>query len=1046
MGLVEIWFFTFVCAFYLLEVLGDEIPIIKSNAPLVYWVGGSKNNDFSSKRSKLQNFNQTYKSAYMGNSEMLPTRYSTRDTSDKSIESKNQYNTLLEDIESSPLLDNSEATSLSDNSEVLPLLNKSKISTLLDKSEVSPLLDESEVSPLINKPQVSTLLETSQNISEVTTSIPKHDTSISNIYSRSESQLVDNTVTPFTNEISLSESEPNYKIPLASRSTDIYSVEPELESAFAQLERMKEVQETAKKGITEGNLISKPQLESPNYTNTKTFPISTSSYEADNSDEILDYDRSSRETSSDIFNPMTLSLPEINSTELLASSEESENSNTEGNDKVVEVIRVEEPEKEESQASILEDQISNEPYNGESMDSEYHKQIIQDSSIDTQNITENSGNIISVEDTEYEIKKEESDNIETEDISGYGIQEEESENILDNNENTERQEEKSDNIRTEDISGYEIQKEESGNILDNNENTERQEEKSDNIRTEDISGYEIQKEESGNILDNNENTERQEEKSDNIRTEDISGYEIQKEESGNILDNNENTERQEEKSDNIRTEDISGYDIQKEESGNILDNNENTERQEEKSDNIRTEDISGYEIQKEESENILDNNENTERQEEKSDNIRTEDISEYEVQKEESENILESKNNGIIEKKRQSEGIINGINLGIENEQSQKTSQYKTIDYTEKLEDPMQKIYGISKSNLNNPTMYTMESEISEMSDEYYNSLNEQDTDMPEKFIEDTNKNLISKITPFVAQLQRRSDILRGALLPSVVQLQNLLGCAPPCPYQRFCLQLDRTLKTISRDEAKLVKIVNIINIARYITMKETTNSLKSFNKHAKQRAFMFVQRYSKAIKKIQNNIKQYKKVVFITYIARLLLQRLPNKPLQRYSSEELVKLHEVIVVLEKEFSNLRLLVDNQPDLKITLIKLLSDSENRNYIKSIKMYLKEEIEDISARMLKFQKFISKHGTLLKVLRKKMADAGYPINKKFIIFDRKGLTKEQHRAYVKSAQMDLKIKKQYLGKQYKEFNRKEAQKWKDLKSVIKNVKNNINLKS
>ncbi|KAL7065929.1 hypothetical protein ACR3K2_36280 [Cryptosporidium serpentis] len=952
MGLMKIWFFIFANALCLLGVLGKEIPIIKSNTPLIYWVGKSTDNDFSSKRSKSRSPNQVSQLAHMSKSKKSPTRYSTRNASDKSTENKNQFDTLLEDTESLPLSDKSEVTSLLDNSEASSLLDKSKASTLLDKSKVSPLLDKSEVSPLLDKSEVSTLLdksevstlldkseastlldksevsplldkseastllnksealpllETSQNSNEITTSIPKDDTSIPDISSRSESQLVDNTMTPFTNEISLSESESDYKIPVASRSADIYSVEPELESAFAQLEKMKEVQENAKKNIiTEKNLISKPQIESPKHTNTKVSPINTSLYEADNSDEVLNNDRSSRETSSsDIFSPVSLSLPEINSMELLSSNEESENSNIEGNEKVVEVVRIEEPEKEESQASILEDQISNEPYNEESiMSSEYREQEISPaSSIDTQNIAENSGNIISTEDT----------------------------------------------------SEHEVQKEESENML---ENTEKQEEKSENI------------------LEDNENTESQEEKSENI----------------------------------IGTEDKSDYEAQKEESENILEDNENTESQEEKSENI----------------------------------IGTEDKSDYEAQKEESENILE--NSEIIEKKKQSEDIINDTNLGIENEQSQKSNQYKTIGDTEKLEDSMQEIYGISKSDLNIPTMYTMESEISEMSDEYYNSLNKQDTDISEQLIENVDKNLISKITPFVAQLQRRSDLLRGGLLPSVAQLQNLLGCAPPCPYQRFFLQLDRTLKTISRDEAKLVKIVNIINIARYITMKETTNSLKSYNKHAKQRAFMFVQRYAKKIKKIQNNIKQYKKIVFITFTARLLLQKLPNKPLQRYSSEELVKLHEVIVVLEKEFSNLRLLIDNQPNLKITLIRLLSDSENKNYIKSIKIYLEEDIADISSKMLKFQKFVSRHGTLLKVLRKKMADAGYPINKKFVIFDRKGLSKEQHRAYVKSAQMDLKIKKQYLGKQYKEFNRKEAQKWKNLKSAIKNVKNSANIKS
>ncbi|KAH8584884.1 transcription regulator [Cryptosporidium sp. chipmunk genotype I] len=272
------------------------------------------------------------------------------------------------------------------------------------------------------------------------------------------------------------------------------------------------------------------------------------------------------------------------------------------------------------------------------------------------------------------------------------------------------------------------------------------------------------------------------------------------------------------------------------------------------------------------------------------------------------------------------------------------------------------------------------------------------------------------------------SNKLRGILLPLVDMFQVAIGCAAPCPYQRYFIQTDRILKRIAKTEAKTIELLNIMKKAREITIKEVSDIFKFHNTAVKRRALLFVQKYIKSIKLLHFKIDSAKKTVLLAMKVRILLQLLPSKYSGEYSSEELERLSSQIELALKEYSNIRSALGSKT-IKYGLVKYLSLNDYDPKIKSIRSILEAELSNYVAKLPAFQKFVSRHRKLAFALHDMMNKAGYPVKKRFFMVDRKGLSKEHFTLYKKKVNEDSRQAKNRLGKEYSRFKNSQENKWK-----------------
>ncbi|KAH8742168.1 hypothetical protein FG386_003495 [Cryptosporidium ryanae] len=282
---------------------------------------------------------------------------------------------------------------------------------------------------------------------------------------------------------------------------------------------------------------------------------------------------------------------------------------------------------------------------------------------------------------------------------------------------------------------------------------------------------------------------------------------------------------------------------------------------------------------------------------------------------------------------------------------------------------------------------------------------------------------------------EHKANKLRGILLPVSELFQTSMGCASPCPYKRFIIQTDRVLKNISKFESKAMELYNIIKKAREITIKEVSDIFKFHETAIKRRALLFVQKYLKGIRLLLFKIDSAKKVVLLALKARILLQLLPTKNSSEYDQETLQKFYSNIEFVEKEYGNIRAIL-NSKTIKYGLMKYLFLNESEYSIEPIKVVLEKELVSFSSKMPTFQKFVSKHRNLAFAVADLMKKAGYPVKKKIFMIDRKGLTKEQQRLYKKKVNEDKKIIKSKLSKKdYKNFRKSQENKWNSFSNIV-----------
>ncbi|KAK9174575.1 putative signal peptide-containing protein [Cryptosporidium meleagridis] len=300
-----------------------------------------------------------------------------------------------------------------------------------------------------------------------------------------------------------------------------------------------------------------------------------------------------------------------------------------------------------------------------------------------------------------------------------------------------------------------------------------------------------------------------------------------------------------------------------------------------------------------------------------------------------------------------------------------------------------------------------------------------------EEFMERTQKSPQSDNSPLLnAETFRNEDSanqLRGILLPLVDVFQVSVGCAAPCPYQRYFIQTDRVLKRISKIEAKTIEMLNIMKKAREVTIKEVSDIFKFHNTAAKRRALLFVQKYLKSIKLLHFKVDSAKKIVLLALKVRIILQLLPSRYSREYSSEELERISSQVDLAVNEYNNLRNYLGSKT-IKYGLLKYLSLNDYDPKIKSIKSILESELSGYLSKLPTFQKFVSRHRKLAFTLHEMMNKAGYPVKKRFFMIDRKGLSKEHLKLYKKKVNEDSKQAKNRLGKEYPKFKNSQENKW------------------
>lgn len=302
-----------------------------------------------------------------------------------------------------------------------------------------------------------------------------------------------------------------------------------------------------------------------------------------------------------------------------------------------------------------------------------------------------------------------------------------------------------------------------------------------------------------------------------------------------------------------------------------------------------------------------------------------------------------------------------------------------------------------------------------------------------EEFMERTQNSPQSDNSPLLhAETFRNEDSanqLRGILLPLVDMFQVSIGCAAPCPYQRYFIQTDRVLKRIAKVEAKTIEMLNIMKKAREVTIKEVSDIFKFHNTAAKRRALLFVQKYVKSIKLLHFKVDSAKKIVFLALKTRIILQLLPSKYSRDYSSEELERISSQIDLAVNEYNSLRNALGSKT-IKYGLLKYLSLNDYDPKIKSIRSILESELSGYLSKLPTFQKFVSRHRKLAFTLHEMMNKAGYPVKKRFFMVDRKGLSKEHLKLYKKKVNEDSKQAKNRLGKEYQKFKSSQENKWKN----------------
>lgn len=275
---------------------------------------------------------------------------------------------------------------------------------------------------------------------------------------------------------------------------------------------------------------------------------------------------------------------------------------------------------------------------------------------------------------------------------------------------------------------------------------------------------------------------------------------------------------------------------------------------------------------------------------------------------------------------------------------------------------------------------------------------------------------------------------LRGILLPLIDMFQIAIGCAAPCPYQRYFIQTDRVLKYVSKVEAKTIEFLNIMKKAREVTIKDVSDVFKFHQTAAKRRALLFVQKHTKLIKLMHFKVDSAKRTILLGLNLRILLQLLPSKYSREYMSEDLERINTQVELALKEYANIRKILGSKT-VKYGLMKFLSLSDYDRKIHSVKSNLEAELSVFTSKIPTFQKFVSRHKKLASSLYDMMEKAGYPVKKKFFMIDRKGLTKEQLRLYKKKVSEDNKQAKNRLGrKEYNKFKRSDAKKWEEFSKV------------
>ncbi|KAL3130087.1 ATRX [Cryptosporidium hominis] len=307
-----------------------------------------------------------------------------------------------------------------------------------------------------------------------------------------------------------------------------------------------------------------------------------------------------------------------------------------------------------------------------------------------------------------------------------------------------------------------------------------------------------------------------------------------------------------------------------------------------------------------------------------------------------------------------------------------------------------------------------------------------------EEFMERTQSSPQLDNSPLLhAETFRNEDSanqLRGILLPLVDMFQVSIGCAAPCPYQRYFIQTDRILKRIAKIEAKTIEMSNIMKKAREVTIKEVSDIFKFHNTAAKRRALLFVQKYLKSIKLLHFKVDSAKKIVFLALKVRIILQLLPSKYSRDYSSEELERISSQIDLAVNEYNNLRSALGSKT-IKYGLLKYLSLNDYDSRIKSIRSILESELSGYLSKLPTFQKFVSRHRKLAFKLHDMMNKAGYPVKKRFFMVDRKGLSKEHLKLYKKKVNEDSKQAKNRLGKEYQKFKSSQENKWKNFTKKV-----------
>ncbi|KAJ1606487.1 hypothetical protein OJ253_2734 [Cryptosporidium canis] len=282
---------------------------------------------------------------------------------------------------------------------------------------------------------------------------------------------------------------------------------------------------------------------------------------------------------------------------------------------------------------------------------------------------------------------------------------------------------------------------------------------------------------------------------------------------------------------------------------------------------------------------------------------------------------------------------------------------------------------------------------------------------------------------------EESADRLRGILLPLVDMFQVSIGCAAPCPYQRYFIQTDRVLKRISKMEAKTIELLNIMKKAREITIKEVSDIFKFHQTAAKRRALLYVQKHLKAAKLLHFKIEAAKKTVLFALKIRIILQLLPSKYSREYTVEELDRFGIQVDLALKEYNGIRSSLGSKT-LKYGIVRHLSLGDYDQKIHSFKSILDNDLAVFVSKMPTFQKFVSKHRKLSFTLYDMMDKAGYPIKKKYFMVDRKGLTKEQLRLYKKKVNEDDKQAKNRLGKkEYAQFKNSREGKWKQFSNKV-----------